>query len=140
MTSHETPVGAVQIASGAWQDIHDHAKAALPEECCGLLVGHADGILEVWPARNVSPDPRRRFLVSPEDHFSAQRHVRTRGLGVVGVYHSHPAGSAQPSPTDCEEAAGEGFLYLIAAPAVSELRAWRVVRGNFHEVRLVPVT
>jgi proteasome lid subunit RPN8/RPN11 len=140
MMVHDDPGAAVQIASGACQDILDQAHAALPEECCGLLVGRADRIREIWPTRNVSPDPRHRFLVSPEDHFSAQRQVRARGLGVVGVYHSHPAGSAQPSPTDREEAAGDGFLYLIAAPAASELRAWRFVHGNFHEVRLVPVT
>jgi proteasome lid subunit RPN8/RPN11 len=140
MTSHDDSGAAVQIATDACQNIHDHAQAALPEECCGLLVGRAGRIHEIWPARNVSPDPRRRFLVSPEDHFSAQRHVRARGLGVVGVYHSHPAGAAQPSPTDREEAAEEGFLYVIAAPSASELRAWRFLQGNFHEVRLVPVS
>ncbi len=140
MMPHDEPGAVVQIANGLREDIHDRARAALPDECCGLLVGHADRILEIWPARNVSVDPRRRFLVSPEDHFSAQRHVRARGLGLIGVYHSHPAGPARPSPTDREEAGAEGFLYLIAAPTASELRGWRFVGGNFREVRLVPVS
>ena len=140
MTPHDEPGAAVQIASGLREDIDNRARAALPEECCGLLVGHPDRILEIWPARNVSAEPRRWFLVSPEDHFSARRHVRARGLGLIGVYHSHPSGPAWPSPTDREEAAEEGFLYVIAAPEASELRAWRFRQGNFREVRLVPVS
>jgi proteasome lid subunit RPN8/RPN11 len=139
MASEELPA-TIQVRRGVLQAIVEHAREASPDECCGLLIGRHGRVLEVWRTPNVSEDPRRRYLVSPPDHFRALRHARERGLSIMGAYHSHPAGPATPSPDDRADAAGEGFLYLIAAPEEREPRAWRFVAGNFHEVRLVPLS
>jgi len=117
-----------------------HARRALPAECCGLLLGTPDAVLDSMPAANIADDPTRRYLVDPRDHLQAIRIARQRGLEVVGAYHSHPRSSAQPSATDAAQAFGE-FLWIIVGFSGSspDLRAWSWVEGNFVPVTLVRV-
>ena len=118
-----------------------HAREAAPEECCGLLLGRGDAILEAVRARNAASSPTTRFLVEPKDHIDARREARTRGLDVVGFYHSHPHSGAVPSPTDLAEAAYPGTLHVIVGLAVDppEVRAFEIDEGNFRERPLVTV-
>lgn len=113
------------------------ARAAAPRECCGLLIGEPGRVVRAHPAANLAASPAR-YEIAPADHFAALRMARAEGLAVVGAYHSHPAGSAAPSPTDAAEAL-PAFLYLIvglggAAPAIG---LWTFTDGNFAAVGLV---
>jgi len=113
-----------------------HAAAAAPREACGLLIGDRDGVRRAVPARNLARSPTR-YEIAPEDHFAAIRAARAAALEVIGAYHSHPGGPAEPSPTD-RAAAFDGFVFVIAAPAPApHLRAWALVDGNFAERPLV---
>jgi proteasome lid subunit RPN8/RPN11 len=130
-------VAGVNLPARVARAILAHARASAPEECCGLLIGDARSIVRVHPARNISPAPRRRYLVSPADHFAAIRAARRDGLVVVGAYHSHPAGPATPSPTDVSHADAPDWLHVIVAGHGDVLRAWRIERRNFTEIPLV---
>jgi proteasome lid subunit RPN8/RPN11 len=119
--------------------IREHARRDSPTECCGLLIGTAAEVLEAVATTNVAADPLRRFEVSPIEHLAQIRRCRDAvargrpGLGVVGVYHSHPRSSPEPSPTDWEHAF-EDFLYLIAGPVGDEpmeIRGYRLSAGRF---------
>jgi proteasome lid subunit RPN8/RPN11 len=95
------------------------AREAMPRECCGLLVGTVgnDGTavpITSLPAPNLSDRPDR-FEIDPQAHFEIQRHARETGWDVIGCYHSHPNGRAEPSATDLAGAGEENFLWLIAA-------------------------
>jgi proteasome lid subunit RPN8/RPN11 len=131
----------LRIYSRAREAIVRHALAARPRECCGILLGRGGEVVEAVAATNLSDDPNR-FLVDPRDHIDARRNGRSRGLEVVGFYHSHPRGGALPSPTDVAEAAYPDLLHVIVSlerePA--EVRAFRLGRGNFDEIGLVTVT
>ena len=135
--------GTVRVSRGVLEAIALHAAEAWPDECCGLLVGRGDRIVEAIRARNVAGDPSRRYLVDPAGHFEAIRAARARGLAVVGAYHSHPRGPAVPSATDREEAFEDGhFIHAIVVPArppdaQPTLGAYRLNQGNFVPVRLV---
>ena len=108
------------------------ACAAHPGECCGLVEGVADGdlmrITALHPARNLSDD-RRRFQVDPSVHIAAQKVARANGRAIIGCYHSHPDGRAEPSATDLAGAGAEDFLWLIAAG--EDLNAFVYLRGRF---------
>ena len=85
--------------------------------------------MRVTWARNV--DPREdRYEVDPEGLLTAERAARASGLGVVGVWHSHPRGAAAPSTTDRRGAYG-GWSYVIVRAA--ETRSFRLVKGVFEE-------
>ena len=115
-----------------------HARAAAPEECCGLLLGDADTIHAAVQSRNIDDQPVRRYLIDPAVHLAAIRDARSRSLEVIGAYHSHPRSPAVPSATDADAAFGD-FLFLIVGLAADppDLRAWRWDNGNFAAVPLV---
>ena len=62
-----------------------------------------------------------------------------RGWEVVGIYHSHPSGSARPSPTDLAEATFSDAAYLIGVPG-GDLRGWRINGGDVQPVQLEVVS
>ena len=90
--------------------------------------------------RNASEDPAR-FVVDPEDHIRGRREARSRGLEVVGFYHSHPRSPALPSETDRAEASYPGYLYLIVSLAVEphDVKLYTLVGGEFLDVAFVTV-
>ena len=118
-----------------------HAREAAPEECCGLLLGLGDEIVEVFRAANIAADPSSRFLIDPADHFAARRVARERGLDVVGFYHSHPRSSSHPSPRDAAEFTYPGHLYAIVSleAEAAEVALFRFEAGNFQRVPFVTV-
>ena len=104
-------------------EIEAAAGAAFPAECCGLIEGGwEDAIAHVFalhPATNIAAG-RNRFEIDPADHFNALRAARDAGHGLIGCYHSHPNGVAEPSAHDLGGAGEDGFVWLIAALAAGE--------------------
>jgi desampylase len=111
-----------------------HARDAAPAECCGLLLGTLDAVTESRRARNLATDPDR-FLIDPGDHIDARRDARTRGIDVVGFYHSHPHSAPVPSETDLAEASYADSLYLIVSLALEQPEAgfYRLESSGFRE-------
>ena len=118
MSARPAEPGSVALAAGIAAAIHQQAAAAGPRECCGLLEGQRDGdrwrITALHPARNLATGADR-FEIDPADHFAAVRVARARGMRIIGCYHSHPGGEAQPSAHDLAGAGQDDFLWLIAA-------------------------
>lgn len=105
---------AVRIPAAVLDEIATHARATLPDECCGLLVGRPSWIVRAVPARNLTPSPTR-YQIDPADHFAAIRAARADGLAVVGAYHSHPGARPVPSGRDLADACFPDFVYLIVS-------------------------
>ncbi len=130
-----------RIRNAAVDAIVGHARDAAPAECCGLLLGRAEEIVEAVRTRNIAEQQATRFLIDPRDHIDGRRDARRRGLDVVGFYHSHPRSPAEPSDTDRAEASYADHLYLIVSlasdpPVVS---AFALEDGNFRVRPLVTV-
>lgn len=119
-----------------------HARAAAPLECCGLLIGTPDCIDGSVSTRNVDPHPTR-FRVDPAVHIQLNRLLRGTHRAVVGVYHSHPTSSAEPSPSDIGEAYYAEFVHVIVSlvnPTQPDIRAYRIIRGVASPVVLQPAS
>jgi len=112
------------------------AKAAHPNEACGLLFGAADAVTECAVTRNVAEDPTRCFEVDPSALFAALRGERAGGQRLVGYWHSHPSGDATPSQADAVLAQPDDKLWLIVAGET--VRAWRSGADGLHG-RFAPV-
>jgi proteasome lid subunit RPN8/RPN11 len=106
------PAAEVRILDEVLEAVAAHARAALPDECCGLLLGAHLEIVRALPARNLTPSPTS-YEIDPRDHFAALRTARAEGLSVVGAYHSHPGADPVPSRRDLAEASFPEFVYLI---------------------------
>lgn len=110
------------------------AEDAYPEEACGLLVGRSTPgagyrVSTVEASANVAEPPRtRRFEVDPKLRLRLERALRESPDSVIGVYHSHPDGSAQPSETDISMIFEPDMVWLITAVAdgkAGETTGWR---------------
>lgn len=98
--------------------IRRSAETAYPAECCGLLIGRdeARGALRVTriePSANLAPDPCHRFEIDPGLYVRLRRELTGSAERLIGLYHSHPDGSAKPSAADIAEAWEEGWIWLI---------------------------
>jgi proteasome lid subunit RPN8/RPN11 len=129
---------SLNISSTIVRNLLQHAREEAPRECCGLLVGKGDSVVESVRARNLDAKATR-YLIDPEDHFGAIRAARRDGLEVIGAYHSHPSSAAVPSPTDVAEAnSGSDFLYVIVSLVDDDVRAYRFEGGVFKSLPLSP--
>lgn len=111
------------LTSGAFATLIEEATKAHPQEACGLLLGRGDRIEVAVPCVNVHPDPERHFEIDPAALIAAHRAARLGGPAVLGYYHSHPNGRAEPSATDRAMACGDGRIWAIVANGA--VRLWR---------------
>jgi len=109
-------VTSLILADALAAQISEEARAAFPRECCGLMEGTRTGdvvhAVVLHAIHNVSPHADS-FEIDPAAHLRLRRIAREAGRAIVGCYHSHPNGRANPSPRDLS---GEtDFVWLIAA-------------------------
>jgi proteasome lid subunit RPN8/RPN11 len=122
---------ALELRRAEREEIERHGAQTYPNECLGMLLGReTDGrkvVMEVFPLQNawensaVNPHPategessRNRCLVDPKDYLRADREARSKGMDIVGFYHSHPDHPARPSEFDRKNA-WPWFSYVILA-------------------------
>ena len=122
------------LTSGALATLREEAEKAHPLECCGLLLGEANRIVEARPVANMHPDPARHFELDPASLIAAHRAARQGGPQVLGYYHSHPGGAAVPSATDQASASGDGRIWAIVAGG--EVTLWHDLPGGFQALPL----
>ena len=129
--------------------IVEHARSAVPNEACGLIVGDrpaADGgrALRWEPLRNPLASPFR-YAIDPDDLLRLTVETDDADEVFWAIVHSHVASPARPSPTDLRESHYPDSLYLLVSldPAEANpttgapsVRAWRIVDGGVHEVAL----
>ncbi len=99
-----------------------HACSAYPLECCGVLLGHSPTASRAVAVENISPVPRSRYEIRPEDLLAASR----LGLPLLGIYHSHLDGSADFSESDLANA-WPWLVYVVISVrygAVDCVKAW----------------
>lgn len=95
----------IEIERKPWQTMVLHAERTYPDECCGAMLGRAlDGkkvVIEAVPLPNAFEGRQGdRYQLRPEDLLSADKAARSRGLDVIGIFHSHPDCDAYFSKTD----------------------------------------
>ena len=110
----------LRIPQQEYEAIRRHGEETYPHECCGVLLGTADGDERVVTSSarcgNTRVDsPHNRYHIDPKELVRIQREGRERGEDIVGFYHSHPDHPALWSPTDLEEAHWLGCSYVITS-------------------------
>ena len=105
----------LEVRDSVLTKITEQAARAMPNEACGLLLGSAERIETAVLTRNIHPTPLTHFEIDPAALIAAHRAARTGGPAIAGYWHSHPTGSAVPSPTDQAAASGDGKVWAIVA-------------------------
>lgn len=115
-----------------------HTRAAVPDEGCGLLAGTGSRVEVVYPTANEDASPVS-YRVDSRDQWRAMRDAESRGLDVLGCFHSHTHSDAYPSVTDVAQAFYPEWVYVIVGLGESEpvLRAFRIRSGEVVGVPLL---
>ncbi len=146
---------AIALNTDQLESIHSHGEREYPNECCGMLLGRADGtakeVSEAVPLKNLRLDSSRaqellpledpgreseknRFLIDPLEQLWVEREARKRGLDVLGYYHSHPDHPARPSIYDREHA-WPWYTYIILSVErgkAAEMTSWVLPEDRSH--------
>ena len=120
----------IGVTRGVAATLLEEAVKAHPHECCGLLLGQDMRVQSVLPAPNVHSAPHDHFEIDPATLIAAHRAARAGGPQVLGYYHSHPNGRAEPSATDQTQASGDGRIWAIVA--AGGVNWWRDAPHGFE--------
>jgi proteasome lid subunit RPN8/RPN11 len=125
------------VAAGLLGQVQEHARRSYPNEACGLLVGlsAADRFI---PIKNIAPKPHH-YEMDPAELIAALRSLRDTGERLIGIFHSHPHGPAEPSARDIELSCYPEAAHLIvsmAEPERPQSAAFRIADGQVFPVEL----
>ena len=116
----------IQIDSEAWQVMVSHAKSTYPNECCGAMLGTIDGdekLVKIAVAieNAFTGVQHERYELRPEDLLKADREARSRGMDLIGIFHSHPDCDAYFSETDLKNSC-PWYSFVVLS----------IYKGQFH--------
>lgn len=95
-----------------------HARAQFPREACGLVIVKRGRRVYV-PCENAAATPEDHFVIPPEEFARAEE------MGeVIGVFHSHPNATTQPSSADLYACNASGVAWHILSLPDGEWYSW----------------
>jgi len=93
----------MKISQALIDEMVAHARADLPDECCGMVGGRDGEATRVVRVENAAASPLR-YEMDPQGQFDALKEIEDAGDELIGIYHSHTRSAAYPSQTDVNEA------------------------------------
>lgn len=123
------------------QALINDARAAAPDEACGLLIGQGQQITGILPLTNAADDPRIAFEIKPSTLLQALKQIDQNGDDLIGIYHSHPATPPIPSERDKWQAWKQtsSMIHIIISLKEDKprLSAWSMPPGEAIRVPLI---
>jgi proteasome lid subunit RPN8/RPN11 len=130
----------VRIGRALVDEIVEHARQDLPNECCGIVSTNDGRAVAVHRAKNKYESPLR-FEIDSRDLIRIYSAVEDAGHELGSMYHSHVQSPAYPSQTDVNFAQDwPGLVWLIVSLAdrdTPDLKAFRITGPDVEEVELV---
>lgn len=133
---------AASISAALLQAVIDAARAGVPNEACGLLVGATyagdGGSPTRWVGMRNAAESPYRYLIDPQEQLKAWLELEDNDEVPWGIVHSHVASPAVPSVTDIGLAFFPDSLYLVCSlmDELPTVRAWSIRDGVVTEVQL----
>ena len=104
----------LQIPNNIFKQIVKQAKAEAPIEVCGILAGK-DGEVEKLYKMTNADQSSDHFMMEPKEQFKVAKDIRSAGLEMLAIYHSHPITPARPSDEDIRLALTPNITYIIVS-------------------------
>jgi proteasome lid subunit RPN8/RPN11 len=102
----------LQIPKNIHDELISHAKEGFPLEVCGILGGIGESVSAFYRMTNTDAS-NEHFMMEPREQFAVVKDLRTKGLTMLAVYHSHPETPARPSEEDIQMALTPGISHVI---------------------------
>jgi len=113
----------------------EHARAGSPNEVCGILAGKEEKIDKIYQMTNTEQSPETFFMDSQEQ-LKVIKEIRSQGLEMSAIYHSHPETQAYPSAQDVSLAFYPDASYVIVSlkdESDPKIRSFKIVEGKIEE-------
>jgi proteasome lid subunit RPN8/RPN11/molybdopterin converting factor small subunit len=133
------PAKAVRLPGPVRERLAQEGALAYPREACGFLLGSAANGQAL--CQGLVPGPagtEAGYSLSAEELFAAEEAARLGSQEVLGFYHSHPDGEAEPSEADHADAL-PGYAYAVLAVGTAGLREVRFFRLDEATGRLAEI-
>ena len=104
----------LEIPTTIFQQMVAKAKALAPIEDCGILAGR-DGKVEKFYKMTNTDNSSTHYMMDPKEQFAAVKNIRSAGLEMLAIYHSHPETPARPSAVDIKLALTPNVIYVIVS-------------------------
>lgn len=131
-------VMTLHIPEAMYEEMVQHARAELPNECVGMLIGFADGtVAEYLPLINELKSPTR-FLTELYSMLRAEKRCRQLKLEVLAIFHSHPTSEPVPSRYDVADHYSSTVMSLILTliDNPKPLQGWWIENGVFKRAEV----
>ncbi len=132
----------LEIAAAFRDEVVAHCRSRYPKEACGLLAGPSDGawrVAAVYPMANVEDSPIG-YSMDPLEQLHVEKRMRAAGQRLIGIYHSHTASAAYPSPVDVSRAISPDVSYVLVSLTDQANPAFRSYRIDGATITDEPVT
>jgi len=129
----------LKIPQHIYDDMIAHATEGFPLEVCGILGGR-DGVVSAIYRMTNTDQSNEHFTMEPREQFAVVKQLRSDGLEMAAIYHSHPETPARPSEEDIRLALTPGVSHLIVSLAVAGepvARSFRIAGGRVEPEDLV---
>ena len=104
----------LEIPTTIFQQMVAQAKALAPIEVCGILAG-SNGKVEKFYQMTNADNSSTHFMMDPREQFATVKDIRSAGLKMLAIYHSHPETPARPSAVDIRLALTPNVIYVIVS-------------------------
>ncbi len=104
----------LQIPNNIFKQILKQAKAEAPIEACGILAGK-DGEVEKLYKMTNADQSSNHFMMEPKEQFKVAKDIRSAGLEMLAIYHTHPTTPARLSAEDIRLAVTPDVAYVIVS-------------------------
>ncbi len=91
-----------------------HCQGRYPKEACGYLAGEGERVTQVYPMTNTEDSPIG-YTMDPKEQLQVEKQMRQRRQRLLGIYHSHTATDAYPSPVDVSLAISPQVSYVLVS-------------------------
>ena len=79
-----------------------------------MLAGAGGIVAQVYPMTNVEDSPIG-YSMDPKEQLLIEKQMRQRRQAMLGIYHSHTASDAYPSPVDVRLAISPDVSYVLVS-------------------------
>lgn len=116
-----------------------HARSRAPEEACGILAGDDTGAVKRVYAMQNADRSETTYAMDSREQFEVFDEIRSEGLELLAIFHSHPSSEAYPSARDLELAFYPEAYYMIVSLMDEEpaCRTFRILDGEVRETGFV---
>jgi len=126
----------LEIPSNIFGRMVEQAKAEAPVEACGILAG-SDGKVEKLYKMINADKSCDHFMMEPKEQFTVVKDIRSAGLKMLAIYHSHPQTPARPSAEDIRLALTPDVIYVIVSlqdAKCPNVKGFLIENGNVTDV------